>query len=200
MRSTSIKSRYRGDCKKLTLREKIQALRPKLWSILEKPFSSVYAQVTSSHFFSFSFTLMLYSCSSFLRYLITTRSYTFFSPRPFGHKRPPARVLISYISTTSNVCFWNLAQMLSSLIENFPEIFVKKYYRCDYVFSLTNGIILPNKHTTSFWRPYNVQNVKTTSYGCQNEVVCVLGYYVASLLKILKCHIGVFFSLIELIP
>ena len=60
MRSTSIKSRYRGDCKKLTLREKMQALRPKLWSILEKPFSSVYAQVTSSHFFSFPFTLTLY--------------------------------------------------------------------------------------------------------------------------------------------
>ena len=25
-------------------------------------------------------------------------------------------------------------------------------------------------------RPYNVHNVKTTSYGCQNNVVCVLGY------------------------
>ena len=31
------------------------------------------------------------------------------------------------------------------------------------------------KHTTSFRRPYNVHNVKTTSYGCQNNVVCVLG-------------------------
>ena len=33
----------------------------------------------------------------------------------------------------------------------------------------------PNKHTTLFWRPYNVHNVKTTSYGCQNDVICVLG-------------------------
>ena len=32
-----------------------------------------------------------------------------------------------------------------------------------------------SKHTTSFWRPYNIHNVKTTSYGCQNNVVSVPG-------------------------
>ena len=32
----------------------------------------------------------------------------------------------------------------------------------------------PKKHTTSFWRLCNVHNVKTTSYGRQNNVVCVL--------------------------
>ena len=32
----------------------------------------------------------------------------------------------------------------------------------------------PSKHTTSFWRLCNVHNVKTTSYGRQNNVVCVL--------------------------
>ena len=36
--------------------------------------------------------------------------------------------------------------------------------------------INPSKHTTSFWRLYNVHNVKTTSYGRQNNVVCVLGW------------------------
>ena len=35
----------------------------------------------------------------------------------------------------------------------------------------------PSKHTTSFWRLYNVHNVKTTSYGRQNNVVCLLGQY-----------------------
>ena len=35
----------------------------------------------------------------------------------------------------------------------------------------------PSKHTTSFRCPYNVHNVKTTSYGYQNNVVCV-GYYI----------------------
>ena len=39
-----------------------------------------------------------------------------------------------------------------------------------------NDILYPSKHTTSFWRLYNVHNVKTTSYGRQNNVVCVLGY------------------------
>ena len=34
----------------------------------------------------------------------------------------------------------------------------------------------PSKHTTSFGRLYNVHNVKTTSYGRQNNVVCVLGF------------------------
>ena len=34
---------------------------------------------------------------------------------------------------------------------------------------------VPSKHTTSFRCPYNVHNVKTTSYGCQNNIVCVLG-------------------------
>ena len=29
-----------------------------------------------------------------------------------------------------------------------------------------------SKHTTSFRCPFNVHNVKTTSYGCQNNVVC----------------------------
>ena len=33
----------------------------------------------------------------------------------------------------------------------------------------------PRKHTTSFRCPYNAHNVKTTSHGCQNNVVCVLG-------------------------
>ena len=33
----------------------------------------------------------------------------------------------------------------------------------------------PSKHTTSFRHPYNIHNVKTKSYGCQNNVVCVLG-------------------------
>ena len=33
----------------------------------------------------------------------------------------------------------------------------------------------PSKHTTSFRCPYNIHNVKTTPYGCQNNVVCVLG-------------------------
>ena len=36
---------------------------------------------------------------------------------------------------------------------------------------------VPRKHTTSFQRPYNVHNVKTTSYGCRNNVVCVLGRF-----------------------
>ena len=36
-------------------------------------------------------------------------------------------------------------------------------------------LIIPSKHTTLFWRLYNVHNVKTTSYGRQNNVVCVLG-------------------------
>ena len=35
----------------------------------------------------------------------------------------------------------------------------------------------PSKHTTSFRCPYNVHNIKTTSYGCQNNVVCVLGLF-----------------------
>ena len=35
---------------------------------------------------------------------------------------------------------------------------------------------VPSKHVTLFWRPHNVHNVKTTSYGRQNNVVCVLGY------------------------
>ena len=34
----------------------------------------------------------------------------------------------------------------------------------------------PSKQTTLFQRLYNVHEVKTTSYGCQNNVVCVLGY------------------------
>ena len=33
----------------------------------------------------------------------------------------------------------------------------------------------PSKHTTSFRHPYNIHNVKTTSYGRQNNVMCVLG-------------------------
>ena len=33
----------------------------------------------------------------------------------------------------------------------------------------------PSTHTTSFWRLYIVHNVKITSYGRQNNVVCVLG-------------------------
>ena len=36
---------------------------------------------------------------------------------------------------------------------------------------------IPSKHTASFRHPYNIHNVKTTSYGCQNNVVCVLGWY-----------------------
>ena len=36
----------------------------------------------------------------------------------------------------------------------------------------------PSKHTTSFRSLYNVHNVKTTSHGCQNNAVCVLGYCV----------------------
>ena len=39
----------------------------------------------------------------------------------------------------------------------------------------------PRKHTTSFRCPYNVHNVKTTSHGCQNNVVCVLGRHRSSL-------------------
>ena len=34
----------------------------------------------------------------------------------------------------------------------------------------------PSKHTTSFRHPNNIHNVKTTSYGCQNNVVWVLGF------------------------
>ena len=34
----------------------------------------------------------------------------------------------------------------------------------------------PSKHTTSFRHPNNIHNVKTTSYGCQNNVVCVLAF------------------------
>ena len=34
---------------------------------------------------------------------------------------------------------------------------------------------VPSTHTTPFWRLYNVHNVKTTLYGRQNNVVCVLG-------------------------
>ena len=41
--------------------------------------------------------------------------------------------------------------------------------------SLGARTLLPSKHTTLFRRLYNVHNVKTTSYGCQNNVVCVLG-------------------------
>ena len=33
----------------------------------------------------------------------------------------------------------------------------------------------PSKHTASFWCLFNVQNVRTTLHGCQNNVVCVLG-------------------------
>ena len=36
-------------------------------------------------------------------------------------------------------------------------------------------MVPPSKHTTSFRCPYNVHNVKTTSHGCQNNIVCVLG-------------------------
>ena len=35
--------------------------------------------------------------------------------------------------------------------------------------------LISSKQTTSFWRLYNVHNVQTTSYGRQNNVVCVLG-------------------------
>ena len=35
----------------------------------------------------------------------------------------------------------------------------------------------PSTHTTSFWRLYNVHNVKKTSCGRQNNVVCVLGKF-----------------------
>ena len=39
-------------------------------------------------------------------------------------------------------------------------------------------LINPSKHTTSFWRLYNVHNVKTTSYERKNNVVCVLGFLI----------------------
>ena len=66
MGSASTKSRLRGSNKsKMTLRERMAALRPQLWSILEKPFSSVYAQVIrlilemSLRFILYKFTLFL---------------------------------------------------------------------------------------------------------------------------------------------
>ena len=43
--------------------------------------------------------------------------------------------------------------------------------------SIDSNSTCPSKHTTSFRRPYNVHNVKTTSYECQNIVVCVLGVF-----------------------
>ena len=46
----------------------------------------------------------------------------------------------------------------------------------------------PSKHTASFWCLFNVQNVKTTSRGCQNNVVCVLGI-TNTFLSFLFCEI-----------
>ena len=36
-----------------------------------------------------------------------------------------------------------------------------------------NERVLISKHTTLFRRPYDIYNVKTTSHGRQNNVVCV---------------------------
>ena len=44
-------------------------------------------------------------------------------------------------------------------------------------------------HTTSFWRPYNVHNVKTTLYGLQNNVLCVLGVIRVAPLDLSLIHI-----------
>ena len=37
-------------------------------------------------------------------------------------------------------------------------------------------LLPPSKNTTSFRHPHNIHNVKTTSYGRQNNVVCILGF------------------------
>ena len=49
--------------------------------------------------------------------------------------------------------------------------FVFKLRSCSYWIS-------PSTHTTSFWRLYSIHNVKTTSYGRQNNVACVLGSFI----------------------
>ena len=54
--------------------------------------------------------------------------------------------------------------------------FLKEFVIYLLLFYYLSSLMPPSKHTTSFRHPtYN--NVKTTSYGCQNNVVCVLGYY-----------------------
>ena len=44
-----------------------------------------------------------------------------------------------------------------------------------FILHICGRTLYPSNHTTSFWCPYNIHNVKTTSYGCQNNVMCVLG-------------------------
>ena len=55
-------------------------------------------------------------------------------------------------------------------------------------------IPFPSKHTTSFRCLCNVHNVKTTSYGCQNNVVCVLGEMFLYIDVIFFCCVIVLFS------
>ena len=52
---------------------------------------------------------------------------------------------------------------------------IKRYQRV-YDTALPNNLLVPSTHTTSYWRLYNVHNVKTTSNGRQNNVVCVQVY------------------------
>ena len=76
--------------------------------------------------------------------------------------------LCSISKTILYLFYWSLWSCIFIKFRTVPN-FLKKILR-------SHRWNFPRKHTMSFRCPYNVHNVKTTSHGCQNNVVCVLGY------------------------
>ena len=52
----------------------------------------------------------------------------------------------------------------------------RKFAFCWNILCNASVMYIPSKHTTSFWRPYNVHNVKTTSYGLSKQRRVRTGY------------------------